>query len=211
MSDDYDFIDHDDTSLGPEVVDKIQRWLQPTDYLAESGEFRHHLSSQAPGTGLWIYETDEYRKWHDSLNHSSLWIKGVPGAGKSVTASSIIRHLQVTEPDCPGLFFFFRNIVTTNSSPRALIQDWLAQLVPHSLKLQFVLHLRVDTSVVDISPNVLFQLFLDGVSGLRKLYCVGDALDGMTIDNQPFLDHLNSLTTHSPSSLKMLLTSRPKQ
>ena len=211
MSDDYDFIDHDDTALAPDVVEKIINWLQPTDYLAESGEFRRHLLSQAPGTGLWICETDEYRKWHDSPDHGSLWINGVPGAGKSVTAASIIQHLQVTEPDCPVLFFFFRDIVATNSSPRALIQDWLAQLVPYSPKLQFSLHSRLDTSVVEISPNDLFQLFLDGTSGLRKLYCVGDALDEMTVDNRPFLDHLNTLATHNPSSLKMLVTSRPKQ
>ncbi|CAM1510896.1 Fc.00g084090.m01.CDS01 [Cosmosporella sp. VM-42] len=209
-TDEYEFVDHDDTALSPEALTQISEWLQPTDYLAESGEFRRHLSSQAPGTGLWICETDEYRKWHDSADHGSLWIKGVPGAGKSVMAASIIQHLRATE-DCPVLFFFFRNIVAANFSPRALIQDWLAQLLPYSPKLQFALQPRLKTSLAETSDNDLIQLFLDGVSHIPKIYCVGDALDEMTTDNRPFLDKLNGLATYRPRSLKLLITSRPKQ
>ena len=209
-ADEYEFVNHDESALSPEVLDKIREWLQPTDYLAESGEFRRHLASQAPGTGLWICETDEYRKWHDSPDHGSLWIKGIPGAGKSVTAASIIQHLRVTE-DCPILFFFFRNIVAANFTPRALFQDWLAQLLPHSPRLQFALQSRLDSSLAETSDNDLIQLFLDGVSSVSKLYCVADALDEMTSDNKPFLDKLNGLATYRPRSLKLLITSRPKQ
>ncbi|CAG7566385.1 unnamed protein product [Fusarium equiseti] len=209
-ADEYDFVDHEDTALSPEVVAQLREWLQPTDYLAESGEYRRHLLSQAPGTGLWICKTEEYRKWHDSPDHGSLWIKGVPGAGKSVMAASLIQHLKVTE-NCPVLFFFFRNIVAANFSPRALIQDWLAQLLPYSPKLQFALQPRLGTSLEETSDNNLIDLFLDGVSCVPKLYCVGDALDEMSSDNKHFLEKLNSLATHRPRSLKLLMTSRPKQ
>lgn len=209
-ADEYEFVNHDETALSPEVLDKIRDWLQPTEYLADSGEFRRHLASQAPGTGLWICETEEYRKWHDSPDHGSLWIKGIPGAGKSVTAASIIQHLRVTE-DCPVLFFFFRNIVAANFTPRALFQDWLAQLLPHSARLQFALQSRLESGLAEISDNDLIQLFLDGLSSVPKLYCVADALDEMTSDNKPFLEKLNGLATYRPLSLKLLITSRPKR
>ncbi|KAL6411649.1 Ankyrin-3 [Ilyonectria robusta] len=209
-ADEYEFVDYNDAALSPEVLADIRDWLQPTDYLAESGEFRRHLLSQAPGTGLWICETEEYRQWHDSPDHGSLWIKGVPGAGKSVMAASIIQHLRMTE-DCPVLFFFFRNIVAANFSPRALIQDWLAQLLPYSVKLQFALQPLLETSLAETSANDLIQLFLDGVLCVPKVYCVGDALDEMTTDNRSFLDKLNGLATYRPRSLKLLMTSRPKQ
>ncbi|KAJ4238431.1 hypothetical protein NW757_013059 [Fusarium falciforme] len=209
-ADEYDFVEHEETAVSPEILAKIREWLQPTDYLADSGEFRRHLASQAPGTGLWICETDEYRKWHDSPDHGSLWIKGVPGAGKSVMAASIIHHLKTTE-NCPVLFFFFRNIVAANFSPRALIQDWLAQLLPHSPKLQYALQSRLETKLEETSDNDLIDIFLNGASRIPKLYCVGDALDEMTTENRPFLDKLNSLATHRPQSLKLLITSRPKQ
>jgi ankyrin repeat protein len=210
-ADEYDFVDHHDTALDPEVVAQLREWLHPTDYLAESGEFRRHLLSQAPGTGLWICQTEEYRKWHDSPDHGSLWIKGAPGAGKSIMLASLIQHLRVTE-NCPVLFFFFRNIVAANFSPRALIQDWLAQLLPYSPKLQFALQFRrLTSSLEETSDSDLIQLFLDGVSCVPKLYCVGDALDEMSTDNKPFLEKLNSLATHRPRTLKLLMTSRPKQ
>ncbi|KAJ4171852.1 hypothetical protein NW754_007447 [Fusarium falciforme] len=209
-ADEYDFVEHEETAVSPEILAKIREWLQPTDYLADSGEFRRHLASQAPGTGLWICETDEYKKWHDSPDHGSLWIKGVPGAGKSVMAASIIHHMKTTE-NCPVLFFFFRNIVAANFSPRALIQDWLAQLLPHSPKLQYALQSRLETKLEETSDNDLIDIFLNGASLIPKLYCVGDALDEMTTENRPFLDKLNSLATHRPQSLKLLITSRPRQ
>ncbi|TPX18342.1 uncharacterized protein E0L32_011753 [Thyridium curvatum] len=209
-ADEYDFVDHDETALSPEAIAQIREWLQPTDYLAESGELRRHLASQAPGTGLWMCETDEYRKWHGSPDHGSLWIKGIPGAGKSVTAAAIIQHLRTTE-DCPVLFFFFRNIIAANFSHRALIQDWLAQLLPHSPKLQFALEARLQTKLAETTDNELIELFLEGLCCVPKVYCVADALDEMTTDNRPFLDKLNSLATYRPRSLKLLITSRPKQ
>ncbi|KAF2754865.1 hypothetical protein EJ05DRAFT_513781 [Pseudovirgaria hyperparasitica] len=97
----------------------------------DSSEFRRHLSSQAHVTGLWICETDQYRRWHDAPDHGSLWIKGVLGAGKPVIAASLVQHLRTTE-DVPVSFIFFRNIVAANFSPRSLLQDLLAQLLPHS-------------------------------------------------------------------------------
>ncbi|KAM0499382.1 hypothetical protein ACHAP8_005530 [Fusarium lateritium] len=210
-ADEYNIINHQDTALDPGVVAQLREWLQPTDYLAESGEFRRHLLSQAPKTGLWICRTDKYRKWHDCPRHGSLWIKGVPGAGKSVMTASLIQHLKTTQ-DCPVLFFFFRNIVAASSSTRALLQDWLAQLLPHSPKLQFALQSRrPTTSLEDTSDNELIQLFIEGISCVPRLYCVADALDEMSTDNTLFLEKLNSLATHRPETLKLLMTSRPEQ
>lgn len=124
-------------------------------------------------------------------------------------AAFIIHHLKTTE-NCPALFFF-RNIVAANFSPRSLIQDWLAQLLPHSPKLQFALQSRLGTKLEETSDSDIINIFLHGTSSVPKLYCVGDALDEMTTENRPFLDKLNSLVTHRPQSLKLLITSRPKQ
>jgi ankyrin repeat protein len=109
------------------------------------------------------------------------------------------------------LFFFFRNIVAANFSPRALFQDWLAQLLPYSPKLQFALESRLTSCLDEIADDELIQLFLEGVSCVPRLYCVGDALDEMTTENRSFLDNLNRLATFRPHSLKLLITSRPKQ
>ncbi len=210
-SDEFEVIDQFEASLSQEELAKVHAWLQPTDYEAQSSEFRRHLSSQAPGTGLWICETSKYQQWQESSDHRSLWIKGVPGAGKSVTAASMIQHLQHTE-GAPVLYFFFRYIILANRRPRSLIRDFLAQLLPFSVRLQARLHPLICTPLDDLSDESLWEHLLSGLSSIEKTYCVIDALDEMELlPNTCFLDRLNNLANFRPSAVKLLITSRPKQ
>jgi DNA replication protein DnaC len=104
--DEFEMIDQFEASFLLAELTKVQEWLQTTDYEAQSSEFHRNLSSQAPGTGLWICETSKYQQWQDSTEHTSLWIKGVPGAGKSIIAASMIQNLQKAG-GTPALYFFF--------------------------------------------------------------------------------------------------------
>ncbi|KAH8648295.1 ankyrin repeat-containing domain protein [Tricladium varicosporioides] len=210
-SDEFEVIDQLEASLSPEDVAKLQAWLQPTDYGAQSSEFHRHLSSQAPGTGLWICETSKYQQWQESVEHGSLWIKGAPGAGKSVTAASMVKHLQETE-NTPVLYFFFRHIISANRRPRCLIRDFLAQLLPHSVRLQASLQPLLDTHLDDLSDEGLWAHLLIGLSSAEKVYCIVDALDEAEfLPGDGLLDRLNNLATFRPNRVKLLMTSRPKQ
>jgi ankyrin repeat protein len=210
-SDEFEVIDQLEASLSAEELAKVQAWLQPTDYGAQSSEFHRHLSSQAPGTGLWICETSKYQQWLESNDHGSLWIKGVPGAGKSVTAASMIQYLQKTK-DTPVLYFFFRYIISANRRPRSLVRDFLAQLLPYSSRLQATLQPLIGSPLDDFSDERLWEHLLTGLSSIEKAYCVVDALDEMELlPKDGFLNRLNSLATFRPNSVKLLMTSRPKQ
>jgi hypothetical protein len=91
-------LDEYDAGILPQslhVIADIKKWLQPTDYLADSSEYNKHLHNHVKGTGLWIQETEAYRKWHESSHQGSLWVKAIAGAGKSVFAAMIARS-------CPG-------------------------------------------------------------------------------------------------------------
>ena len=72
-----------------ESIEKITAWLQPTDY----GEFRRHLAAQAPGTGLWLRQTREYRQWRDSKDCGTMWLKGVP-VGILAAPITYLNHSQ---------------------------------------------------------------------------------------------------------------------
>lgn len=210
-SEDFELIDHEEASLEPEALAQTQAWLQPTDYMAESGEFNRHLSSHAPGTGLWICDTPRFHQWYDSEGHGSLWIKGVPGAGKSVIAASMVEHLKNID-NAPVLFFFFRYIISANRRPRSLVRDWLAQLLPYSLRLQATLQTLIGGELDDMSDEQLWEYLLIGLSSVQKAYCIVDALDEMELlPNDGFLRRLNNLATFRPQSVKLLMTSRPKQ
>ncbi|KAH7391253.1 ankyrin repeat-containing domain protein [Cadophora sp. MPI-SDFR-AT-0126] len=212
-SEGFEMVDAEDATDFSGHITKLQSWLQPTDYMADSSEFRRHLSSQAPGTGLWLCETSRFQQWQESDVHGMLWIKGVPGAGKSVMAASLIEYLRTRE-EVPVLFFFFRHIIAANRKPRDLVRDFLAQLLPHSSRLQSVLHplSENESKLEDVSDENLSEHLLLGLSSVEKAYCVVDAMDEMELGPKDgFLRHLNSLATFRPDSVKVLMASRPKQ
>jgi ankyrin repeat protein len=213
VSDDFEIIDRQEAALGPEDLAKIHKWLQPTDYDAESSEFHRHLASQAPETGLWICNTPRFRQWHDSDEHGSLWIKGVPGAGKSVIAASMVKYLRGAD-NIPVIFFFFRYIIAANRKPRGLVRDWLAQLLPYSSRLQAALQPLISGDIDDVSEEQLWEHLLTGLASIQKAYCVVDALDEMEMEvglSDKFLRRLNALATFRPNFIKLLMTSRPKE
>jgi ankyrin repeat protein len=212
-SDDFEVVQHQDARLPQKDLDNLLRWLEPTDYLAESSEFSRHLLSRAPGTGLWLCDTDRYCQWYESSNYGSLWIKGVPGAGKSVLAASLVQRLKETEgEEVPVLFFFFRHIVHANRYPKSLMRDWLAQLLPHSIVLQGTLQPMTKSRLSDVSEDVLWECLLKGLSNLPKAFCVVDAMDEMeTAGSAVFFRLLNALSTFRPDAIKLFMTSRPRQ
>lgn len=208
-SDDLELVDRHEASPSLEDLAKIQKWLQPTNHTAVSSEFRRHLASQAPGTGHWICNTAKFEQWQTSENHGSLWIKGVPGAGKSVLVASMVDHLK-RDDENPVLYFFFRYIIAANRTSRGLVRDWLAQLLPYSSKLQAILQPLSSHDLENVSDEQLWEHLLAGLSSVQKAYCIVDALDEMQLDNK-FLQRLNSLAGFRPGSVKLLMTSRPKE
>lgn len=207
--DDFELVNRHEANLSPEDLAKIQKWLQPTNHTAVSSEFRRHLGSQAPGTSNWICDTLKFKQWQTSENHGSLWIKGVPGAGKSVLAASMVDHLK-RDGENPVLYFFFRYIIAANRTSRSLVRDWLAQLLPYSSRLQALLQPLSSNELENVSDEQLWGHLLAGLSSVQNAYCVVDALDEMQLDSK-FLQRLNSLAGFRPGSVKLLMTSRPKE
>ncbi|KAH8597819.1 hypothetical protein B0O99DRAFT_592373 [Bisporella sp. PMI_857] len=178
IPEDYEMIESQEANIESEDISKIQVWLQPTDYAAESSEFHSHLYSHIPETGLWVCETSQFEQWRDSDKHASLWIKGPPGVGKSVISAAMADYLR-NIGDGPVLYFFFRYIVDGNHHPRGLLCDWLAQLIPFSPRVQAILQPLAKCILEDVTDGDLWDYILDGLRTLPKFYCVVDALDEM--------------------------------
>lgn len=68
----------------------VRTWLQPTRYDDVGfSDYKRHLVAHTPGTNLWIFQSQAYKTWH-SGDQGILWLKGIPGAGKSVTAANML-------------------------------------------------------------------------------------------------------------------------
>ncbi|KAK4206451.1 ankyrin-2, partial [Rhypophila decipiens] len=220
--DDVDIINRDDVSNynpenilpeTPEVISEIREWIAPTDYNHESGEFQKHRASHMPGTGEWLFATPNYLKWHDAEDHGLLWIKGIPGSGKSVFAASLVDELA--QEGHPVLFFFFRQIIDANHKPINLLRDWLAQILEYSPPLQVLLTPFVDeksenkSAMHTISINDLWTYLKIALAHMPRAYLVADALEEMDKGNEVFLQALARLGSWQPGTVKVILTSRP--
>ncbi|KAK1751383.1 ankyrin repeat-containing protein [Echria macrotheca] len=195
----------------PEVLAKIRQWLQPTDYDSEGGEYKKHSASHLAGTGGWLFSSDAYQTWHSSEDDGLLWIRGIPGSGKSVFAASIIDHLR--QEDCPILFFFFRQIIDANHRPIAAVRDMLVQLLPLSPPLQqaFKEYIDNDRGIDSITNTDLWHHLRRATVYMPRVYCVVDALDEMdqTDDLEPFLRSLIEFASWRSGQVKVVITSRP--
>ncbi|RBQ74046.1 hypothetical protein FVER14953_20389 [Fusarium verticillioides] len=190
------------------TIARIHEWLRPTEYDIESSEYRKHLAFHLEGTGEWIRRSDNYLKWYESQEDGPLWIKGVPGSGKSVVAASMIHKLS---QESPVLYFFFRQIVDANHRPINLLRDWLDQILVYCPPLQASLKAYIDESrdLDSISVDELWRYLRTALASVPRVYCVADALDEMDHGNSEFINHLAELAHWKPSSVKVLLTSRP--
>lgn len=75
---------------------KILQWLTPTDYALQQHE---SIKSRRATTGQWLLETPEYQDWlHakeeiESPSTSALFCPGIPGAGKTILTSIVVKDL----------------------------------------------------------------------------------------------------------------------
>ncbi|TDZ61646.1 Vegetative incompatibility protein HET-E-1 [Colletotrichum trifolii] len=196
----------------PETIQGIRAWLGPTAYAENGSEYSKHLASLAEGTGDWVTCSDAYTHWLGDEEQGLLWIKGVPGAGKSVLAAKITRDLSVQNPGTPVLYFFFRQIIDANHEPVALLKDWLDQILEYSPPLQKRLKDYVTSGrpIASVSVQDLWKDLRAAVTGLHgKVFCVADALDEMDAGHDAFLQALSQLLSWKPGKVKVLITSRP--
>ncbi|KAJ4322527.1 hypothetical protein N0V84_004773 [Fusarium piperis] len=208
--------DYNESNILPQDEANLTRlrvWIKPTEYAGDGSEFQKHASSHLKGTSQWLLSSPVFKQWHDGRDDGILWIRGVPGAGKSVLAARLVDHLSSEE--CPVLHFFFRHTIQSNHRPEAALRDWIAQILPYTPPLQLALKnltsepISVD-SVDSLSTVELWHLLRLGLKSIPKAYCVVDALDEMDHGAlEPFLQFLDQMGNIHPDRLKLVITSRP--
>lgn len=192
----------------PDIRAKIQKWLSPSEFSAESSDFKKHLRSYVPKTGEWLRDSEEFIQWHEQ-GTTLLWVNGTPGSGKSVVAATLISDF-VNREDTPVLYFFFRHANLANRTPQQLTRDWLSQLLNHSALVQSLLKdlMNKHSRHEDVAFYDLWECLCLGVSDMSSVYCVADALDEMERGHDWFLHKLINLGQQKPATLKVVTTSR---
>lgn len=112
------------------------------DDLRSASESRH------PDTCTWILDRPEFDAWTNSAPNDAatrmLWLKGVPGAGKTVLSAFVInRCFKVSDrkPSTAVLYFFFKMTDSDKKSVLAVTRSLVYQLYslfPESLYADIV-------------------------------------------------------------------------
>lgn len=107
--------------------DKIFKWLATSD-----PSINHQLARKKhePTTGLWLTGLDLFRNWADS-EKSTLWLHGIPGAGKTVIFSTVVEHIMKMchgERACHYAYFYFDFNDTQKQTVNGLLRSMIIQL-----------------------------------------------------------------------------------
>ena len=194
---------------------KVLNWIQPYDPHQIHGM---SLRLRHPGTGLWFMESDEIKSWLRCPG-ARLWCFGIPGAGKTVLASSIIQ--EAIEQSCPNVavaFFYcdYKNAVT--QEPRNILGSLACQFALQDevgfekTRAFYEKHNPADRPSTEFSLDDLRDLVVETASSFNNAMIVVDALDECGTQSKFVTRLLSDLHSRDEAgSIKTLFLSRDEE
>ena len=179
---------------------------------------RMSLKLRHPGTGVWLTESDEFKRWLDTPN-SKLWLRGIPGAGKTVLASSVIQEALVASNFSVAVAFFYCDYKdAATQGPLNILGSLARQLARQNedafekLQRLYEKHFPDNKMTTEYGPEGLCELIVDMTSGFDSTLLIVDALDECGDNTSFVIELLASLNTDGKmSDVKTLFLSRDEQ
>lgn len=140
-------------------------------------------SVRLPGSCEWISENEWYRSWSDASDPKLFWLRGRPGAGKSVLAGHIVNELRMRVSEV--CFFFFQSGDNSKSTANACLRSFAWQMamlhedILACVKQAMAKAKGQPVDRVDSTP-VWRKIFLSGILKVKlgnPQYWVVDAFD----------------------------------
>ena len=187
---------------------KILTWLNTCDPSTNHAAARQ---KHEPATGDWFIESAAFTVWK-SAPKSSLWLHGIPGAGKTVLCSTIIDHVKtLLRPETQFAYFYFDYNDSQKETVSGMLRSMIFQICTASTAG------RVPTAVDDLfrqsnnglqppSLQSLTNTFSALLASSPRTYLIIDALDECSERDRliEFIRHLRE----SSEDASFLVTSR---
>lgn len=180
----------DDSNITKKGVDVIQEdqnrqrhrlimdWLSVDDFPAQHSDL---IGRRQADTGLWFLDSSEFTEWVNGTS-KTLFCPGIPGAGKTIMAATVVDHLlnTVRSPDVGVAYVYCNYKRQAEQTVQYLLAALLKQLVHDRPSLA-----RPLSSLYDNHQNKGTKLSLkETLSALKSalashstVYVVIDALD----------------------------------
>ena len=179
---------------------------------------RMSLKLRHPGTGVWLTESNDFKRWLITP-HSKLWLRGIPGAGKTVLASSVIQEaLVASDPSVAVAFFYCDYKDAATQDPLNILGSLARQLARQNgdafekLQRLYGKHYPDNKMTSEYEPEELRDLIVDMTSTFDSTLVLVDALDECGNNTSLVVELLASLNTNgNMSDVRTLFLSRDEQ
>lgn len=184
--------------------------LSPLQYESTQNDtFKQHFA----GSLAWFFERPEFQSWL-SGDGKILFCPGIPGAGKTVLAATVVHYLhEHIAPDADSIalsWTYFSFKARASQTPQNVLGSICAQFARKRIDLtdKVVAAYRIAMSKNEKTNPDTIQLLREFLSKYTKVYLIMDAMDEYSEDDMGWLevfDPLRKLTGH----LNIIVTSRP--
>ena len=180
----------------------------PRKYLDTGRKLRH------PGTGLWFIEGPEFQAWLTTEN-ARLWLYGIPGAGKTILAASVIDEAIRTGGPNTAVAFFFCDYKNPATQEAHAILGSLAQQIAKQDEQSFETLERFyekknpeHRKDIIFTPADLANMITDMISSFDRTIIIVDGLDECGTSTSQVVEILVRLDHGTETELKVLFLSR---
>ncbi|KAK6855639.1 hypothetical protein PG995_007790 [Apiospora arundinis] len=165
--------------------------------------------SPAPLDG-WLLDNEVFTRWSytSDKKSSSLWLQGIPGAGKTVLCAKISEHLR--KGGHIVLFAFLTYLDPDQGRPLKVFQSLIFQLLSEKPSLQPIIrdaHVHNHRKLSG-SEEFVTKLFLDLVKDQGMIHIVVDGLDEAIEDSRLFLAKSLMEITRACQDVRLLISCR---
>lgn len=194
--------------------EKIDRWLLPPD---PSINYNKALEQRYEGSGLWFLESDAFAKWKTRRN-SFLWLFGIPGCGKTILSSAIVKNLDSILSSQPLLYFYFDFSDIGKQTLESMVRSLISQLSYKSedtWKQLDSLFSSCEDGRRQPTCESLYKVLLHMIEQVKEVWLVLDALDECRTKKGPstegLLSWIREVLNSEQRNVHLLMTSRPEQ
>ena len=189
------------------VHDSIS-WLKISGELRDN-ELERLSEKRQEGTCEWVFKNPLFHSWKDDAHGEPvLWVKGIPGAGKTILSTYIIRCLQ--EEGGFTTAYHICNSYTTGKDLRGeVMRSIAAQLLQGNLELAPFVFENYANKGLEPSISRLRNLLPELLGTIPSVRIIIDGLDEYPESEQTkILTELIALTRARDSKCRLLFSNR---
>ena len=182
----------------------ILRWLTKTDPISNH---RAACEKREPGTGEWFLASHEFTSW--LLPGRSLWLHGIPGAGKTILCSTIIEAVSSRRSqDVPCLYYYFDFSNPQKQTLGNMLYSLLAQLSSSTVPREIIeLYEDCKKGTQEAAIAELVDVLIGIADRCKGMFVILDALD----ESSEWKALFQVLDKILKSNINLLVTSRKER